>query len=509
MKNKYPAVPTYSLVLFLFFSNSYALTNFSGSVKSRFERGEEVNPYLFADYPNNLSERNFFELYISSELNTTDIPFGGRLRLGLRLFEFQPSSVERRMQGLEYQRRLDKIYSQLNIGKWEIWLGDVYETYGRGLALNLMENQDLYFDSGVRGGKINYNGGGWRVKTIAGESREGYLVNREQLAAVNLENRSVKGMKLGLSNVYQRGVSLEERFTPGAYFQIQRWGFTLFGEYAQTRDNKFDELLGDGTYLNLNWGLMGAAVNLEYKYYKFGFDAFNGDSLVENPFRTPPVVQREITTHLMSEHPHLPLTTDQVGFNAEISYSPWYWLFLTSSYSRASSHEGGNLFPSLKEEYKPFWEWFTEGELYPSDKTIVKFAFGMNEEARPFYWRKKTGTLADITYYLSPFHSLTIGGENMLVKDEIYDAEFQEWKISMTLAKASVVSVNFLYQWTTEDLTDEDEFWPGGEIAFTLNSSNRLTMFFGRERGGLKCTSGVCRPVQPFEGLRITLQSAF
>jgi hypothetical protein len=36
-----------------------------------------------------------------------------------------------------------------------------------------------------------------------------------------------------------------------------------------------------------------------------------------------------------------------------------------------------------------------------------------------------------------------------------------------------------------------------------------LRVFYGQERGGLKCTGGVCRRVQAFEGWKLSLDSAF
>ena len=513
MNNRVFGVPVWLLSIIilnsLFIFNIHASLKYTGNIKSRFETGEEINPYSFAPPPGNLTDRDFFELYFNADFTITKIPWGKRLRLGMRLFEFQPSKVERYQPGLEYERRLDKIYAQLSFRRSELWLGDFYETFGRGLALNLMENRDLYFDSGLRGGKLNLVWSNWRLKALLGESRDGYSVNREQLAALNMENRPARGLKLGSSLVYQKGVSLDERYTPGLYIQMQKRGFSFFGEYAQIRPNDLDIFLGDGTYLNFTWGLMGLALNLEYKYYNFGSDHFEGDSLVANPFQTPPVVQREITTHLMTQHPHLPRISDQVGFNIEISGSPREWIFITSSFSRASLHDGISLIPSLNEAYNPFWEWFTEAELFPSNSMILKLALGTNEEARPLYWQGKTGTLVDMTYYLTPLTSLTFAGENMWVDDKINDEYHQERYVSLTLAKASLLSLNLSYQWTTEELEYEDEQWPGGEIALIIKGSHRLTVFYGKERGGLKCTSGVCRPVQPFEGLRVTLESAF
>jgi len=55
----------------------------------------------------------------------------------------------------------------------------------------------------------------------------------------------------------------------------------------------------------------------------------------------------------------------------------------------------------------------------------------------------------------------------------------------------------------------EGDQWMGGELAAEIGNNHRLILFYGRERGGLKCTSGVCRTVQSFEGVRLTYTGRF
>lgn len=52
--------------------------------------------------------------------------------------------------------------------------------------------------------------------------------------------------------------------------------------------------------------------------------------------------------------------------------------------------------------------------------------------------------------------------------------------------------------------------WFGLEATIDLLPHHQLTLFYGSEKGGLRCSNGVCREVPPFEdGFKITLQTVY
>jgi hypothetical protein len=93
------------------------------------------------------------------------------------------------------------------------------------------------------------------------------------------------------------------------------------------------------------------------------------------------------------------------------------------------------------------------------------------------------------------------------------DKEFNEYYFdnywALTLARAPYGNLTFSYENSTQKSMPENNRWLGCELALTIKTQHRLTFFYGQERGGLKCTSGVCRPVQPFEGFRIGYEGSF
>ena len=75
-------------------------------------------------------------------------------------------------------------------------------------------------------------------------------------------------------------------------------------------------------------------------------------------------------------------------------------------------------------------------------------------------------------------------------------------------------SPELIFSLTGEFKNDELEptgksSWFIGEVLYKLTPTNSITMSYGSERGGLKCTNGICRFVNPFDGFRMSIQSIF
>ena len=61
-----------------------------------------------------------------------------------------------------------------------------------------------------------------------------------------------------------------------------------------------------------------------------------------------------------------------------------------------------------------------------------------------------------------------------------------------------------------DGLWDTSLTWASLEFSYNINSNNRISFTYGSLRGGVHCSNGVCRYIQPFEnGLKLSLLSAF
>jgi hypothetical protein len=59
------------------------------------------------------------------------------------------------------------------------------------------------------------------------------------------------------------------------------------------------------------------------------------------------------------------------------------------------------------------------------------------------------------------------------------------------------------------DNIGKNQVYLGTEIIAQIATHTEMILFLGQEKGGLVCRNGVCRPQQPFEGIRLTLSTRF
>ena len=111
----------------------YAQLNLSGSYVSSF--GKSVNNFNFFENRINInSDWNDWTSWL--ELEHSNPPELGKKIIGIRKFRF------------EYQAN-----------KYGVKIGDLYEFWGNGLIFNMLDDQSIDMDTGIRGGLFSYNFG--------------------------------------------------------------------------------------------------------------------------------------------------------------------------------------------------------------------------------------------------------------------------------------------------------------------------------------------------------------
>ncbi|MBC8487091.1 MAG: hypothetical protein H8D45_13770, partial [Bacteroidetes bacterium] len=118
----------------------------------------------------------------------------------------------------------------------------------------------------------------------------------------------------------------------------------------------------------------------------------------------------------------------------------------------------------------------------------------------------------EFRYSLNKEFTLTLIFEQQWVHNSIRidQKSFMNQFVSLSLSKSPDLSVTF----NSEFSNDEEEptgkkSWFLGEVLYKINQSNSVIVSYGSERGGLRCTNGICRFVNPFEGFRATVQTLF
>lgn len=469
--------------------------------------------------------------------NITDLSAAyGDLQLSIRHSLFMPSEFGEKRGGIEAIdfKQLEYRYSNLIMTA-----GNFYATVGRGLALNLYRDYTLNFDSNLEGVKIEYNSDlmgllALRGRSYPSTSPEGSRVRENDLEGAMLRGSPVRWGTLAGYYFYtpppdttDPGAPTEsypETRMPGGYLDLEIAGVGLYAETAlqyvnepsgqETKDPYY------GHYLALDYSGPGFGVVADFKDYNFKkFGSFTSGGVASSEplaYQNPPIVQREFSTNLLAKHPHLPIFNDEVGFQIEGTFQPSDPLALTADFNRSSSHRGASLIPSLHEEDAPFWQFFLEGEYTFPENHYLRLDLGINEEVKvtgeqrtTYFWERKQSGAAEGTYYFDSRYSTTFHLETMHVEDVKWNQTFWEYYAAVTLSRAPWGGITIAGETTGDPEAGSKDHWLSAELDLNFLERHNLLLFVGQDRGGLKCTSGRCRYVDPFEGVKLSLRSTF
>jgi hypothetical protein len=473
-----------------------------GSNLLHMDEGREVDPQQSADYPHNRAYRSFFEDRLRLNIAYGDLSFGGRF------LYFRPSAVDQRFFHVQSETGLDKRYIDAKVDPLSMRVGTFADVFDYGLTLSLFEDRDLFFDSELDGVRFSLAKGPVSFTGLKGRSRArpGFLVAEEGVTGVHGEVVPKRGWKIGASYVHLDSSGYSEAFLPGVSGSALVGPVHLGGEYAwKETDVGRKTVHGHAGYLETVISVERYTLLLNYKDYQYrGW----------TPFQNPPLVSREIGPRLLQFwEPHVFYPEDDVGYQAELSGPIGQYLVALIHFNQSSQHKVGQkgiAWPTLEERNWPYWEFFASGDVtWPSDWRLES-EVGLNEEAQLQYWYKRHWITADAEAPLGKASSLLFGGEVLGIHDERNDADFTDALVLLGWDEGEHLSVEFQFQWTDDKTLQKKEgvSWPSVEAGYTFGEGrHRAILFWGRERGGLKCSNGFCRRVQPFEGFRLILES--
>jgi hypothetical protein len=225
-------------------------------------------------------------------------------------------------------------------------------------------------------------------------------------------------------------------------------------------------------------------------------------------------VYREIGPNLLhSREPHVMDVPNEVGYQAELSGQVTSTTFATAHYNLSSQHakdQSGIPRPTLKQEDAPFWEFFANVEQDLSHGRTAYIELGTNEEAATV-WQKRKWAWVKVSSPLTTGQDIGIESETLLITDKTgVQRDFTDQMLGVDWSLGGWFSLALQHQFSNDSelAKKEGKNWPSAEAALTFSEGkHRLVVFYGKERGGLRCSNGVCRQVQAFTGLRVTLET--
>ncbi|MFQ6616382.1 MAG: DUF6029 family protein [Fidelibacterota bacterium] len=293
-------------------------------------------------------------------------------------------------------------------------VGDLYGQLGRGLAVNLWENQGIDWDSSLRGIWLNINPWKkWSFDLIAGDAQGGRHIlpgpgvdprrrdfsDDARVAAVSITSQNVlRHVTAGtylvavesrnpwftltrnlVTDEYEASDSTSvttRSLIPGFFLSHPGSDHDFYVEFM-TRNHRIrnaDSLLsarqGWFTYPREQWGWGGYAsfsyfpgrwgVTVEYKnYFLDDSDPVKRRNLPlrlgrMSPVQNPPTVFREHSSTLLSRTPHVMDFEDEVGVQVEANVRAAPSLFLILNYAQSSRHSGFT--KRIAEDFTVQWE---------------------------------------------------------------------------------------------------------------------------------------------------------
>lgn len=447
--------------------------------------------------------------------------------------------------------------------------GDFWEVIGRGLSLNTFEQRQLFFDTGIDGVRVIFkkNFGDKNTVKVKSEIIGGDIEYRDFLNPDRVESYKVrdfnfeispfKFLNAGVNYVYSTGSipsgNVETQikaYIPEFFAGINLPNIQIYSSYAHKHTNTDANALypvklsadGDALYSSISYTRPGLGITFEYKNYRFDITTPDNQSTERPtkmlPFQNPPTAVKEHTTTLTSRTPHVVDFNDEVGGQVEIMWAPKDNITFVINGSIASRHYSftdidtgsriifkanerkNNFFPSLDDAFSPFWEASIESEYYLSDKIFLKSGlykqYGvLFNDIFPNGSDKKTLVTipVEIRYTIKKGYTLKFLFENQWADYTLRNPEYRDFTnqfAAVSLSKSPNLSLTLSSEFTNDKLEPTGKKnWVEAEVSYNVNSSNVIIASYGSERGGLKCTSGICRYVNPFNGFRLTIQSKF
>ncbi|MBK8981089.1 MAG: hypothetical protein IPM38_01930 [Ignavibacteria bacterium] len=547
---------TFIVTAIVFFSNlSFGQINLNvdASVSNLLRYG---NGYEYSGNIRNAKE--YFENLTDARLNVNGVIFGIRYEVSDPI-EYGLNFVGIRKRYIEYNHEIGI----------SLRAGDYWETISRGLSLNVFEDRPLGYDTGIDGVRVTYNKtfgkmNPFRLKAqlLGGDIEySDYLdpdrIEKYKVRGAYAEISPVKPVTLGFNYIYSIGELPEQDVLTKVTSNVPEVNLTyttsdleFYIAYAHkssiiTPNTIFPNpmtALGDGLYSSLSYSFGNVGLTLDYKNYRFDITLPDNRSNTRPtrmlPYQNPPTAIKEHTSVLISRNPHVVDFNDEVGGQIDVAYVPNNKLSFNFNGSIASRHyqytdtdttanisyqrtkRSGSFLPDLDDSFSPFWEFYLEGEYYASEKIYTKLAFArqnstLYNQLNPLSSEKLfTSTIpVEFKYSIDEDYTIKFIGENQWVHNSIRlseDKNYTNQYLSLSLQRSPNVTLTFSSEFTSDDEEPSGKnSWFLGEATYQINQSNTIGVSYGTERGGLKCTNGICRYVNPFSGFRLSVATQF
>lgn len=500
---------------------------------------------------------------------TNLIATSGALSAGLRIESYLPpiqgfdARYGNQPIGVPYR------FVRYSTDKLDITAGHLYEQFGNGIILRSYEERALGLDNALDGVRVMLRPiAGLKLKALVGNQRYYWLKSTGYIRGFDAEfnlNDAVASMaddQLRLSI----GGSFVSKFQPstlseldlplnvasyGGRAQMIYKGFSLAGEYVYkmndpSTDNNYIYRPGQALFVTAAYSTKGFAItatarSTDNMSFRSGRDAILNDQLLTYQ----PALTRQHTYNLAGTlYPYATQLNGEIGLQADVIYKlpketaigGKYGTTISLNVAMVNGHKQQRLssvdslnqfvylysdpqrlgyesdFFSVDPKKVYFRDYNLEIERKISSDWKVKALYAYFEYNIDLIQGKTYGTnvfanvaVADVLHKITKKHS--IRGE---VQHLWTHQDQGNWAFALLEYGYSphwFVTVLNQYNYGNKNAVLRLNY-PTAQVVYIFGSS-RLSVGYGRQRAGIFCVGGVCRPVPAANGLTVSLTSSF
>ena len=311
-------------------------------------------------------------------------------------------------------------------------------------------------------------------------------------------------MTAGASAVHRSGLErLEGVEVPGTLSEdsvvgvdVDAWlgPLTLTAEFAgrsgEDPADPDEDVEGHALYAASTLDLGRVVLFSEFKDYE-SFDHY----LVN-----PPTCVREHLWTLMNRATYEVVLDDEQGFLLEVSSLLGENAHLTGGASEARAQDGE----------LAHWEMFGKVEHALSEAVGARLGASWSRAYRDYDLGKFVEHMigafdVDITLPSGDVAEMSLEGQSV---DDPALGEYRDYMAALTFYPGTGLTFSVLFETTTEE-TSERDMWTSVQVRALMLEDAEVTLGLGTERGGKKCSGGVCYEEPEFEGVRLKLAKFF
>jgi hypothetical protein len=337
----------------------------------------------------------------------------------------------------------------------------------------------------------------------------------------------------------------------GGRLKLRYKKFTFEGEYVTkgqdpSEDNAYNYNVGHAAVFNLGFNQKGLGILLSAKSVdNMSYRSDRTKQLQNGLINFLPALTKTHTYNLVSSlYPYATQPVGEIAFQAEVMYTIKKGTLLGGKY-------GTSINANFSTAYRPMRH--TSG-INPMDSTGVTYTSGLFDMSDSLYWSdfnisitkkfgkkfnlilnyynqklnndvatvtKETGFLVtnvfiiEAGYKLTNSQSIRTEIQGLFINKKIKDgvsvaADKGDWAtflVEYTFNSNWFVSVMDQYNFGNP-VASKREHHPYVSIGY-IREATRITVSYGRQRAGLFCVGGICRPVPASNGLTFSLTHSF